>query len=73
MHIKLKTRKHSSEIRGLCSTKCSRETLQKIFRFSFRATLQFCRHRPGYSKGKNIKLHKMKNKQKTMWVFLLLQ
>ena len=46
-------RYHSSEIRGLCSTKCSRETLQNLlyfmykkthvvfFRFSFRAILYF--------------------------------
>ena len=44
---------HSSEIRGLCSTKCSSETLQNLlyfmykenprsfFRFLFRATLLF--------------------------------
>ena len=63
---------HSSQFQSLCSTKSSSETLQNLpyfvhtktqscfFRFSFCATL--C-HRPGHSLGKNIKLHKMKNRK----------
>ena len=45
---------HSSEIRGLRSTLCPRETLQNLL---------ICRHRPGHSLGKNIKLHEMKNEK----------
>ena len=56
---------HSSEIRGLCSTKCPRETLQNLpyfrymkiqscfFHFSFHATLK-------------IKWHEIKNLKNTM-------
>ena len=47
-----------------------------FFRISFRANLFFpnefpglCRHGPGHSLGKKIKLHEVKNKKST-WDFL---
>ena len=63
MHVKITSifyeSDHSSEIRGLHSMKCSSKTLQN-------------EHRPGHSLGKNIKLHEMKNEEKT-WVFLYIK
>ena len=75
--------KHTSEIRGLRSTKCFSKMLQNLLYFMYKKThviffifiscnfifLPYkcpglCRHRPGHSLGKNIKLHEMKNKKK---------
>ena len=72
---------HSSEIRGLCSTKCSSETLQNLLYFMYKKThvVFFVFHfmqlyiftlwMP-WSLSKNIKLHEIKTK-KTTWVLLL--
>ena len=66
---------HSSEIRGLRSTKCSSETLQNLlyfmhkkthvvfFRFSFRATLYF------YLINALVYV----DRKKTSWVFLCIK
>ena len=45
---------HSSEIRGLRSTKCSSKTLQNLLYFMYKKThvvffVFHCRHRPGHS------------------------
>ena len=71
---------HSSEKRGLRSMKCSSETLQNLLYFMYKKTrvvffafhsvqlyiFTSCRHRPGHSQGKNIKLHEMKNEKNYM-------
>ena len=61
---------HSSEIRGLHSTKCSSETLQNLLYFMYKKThvvffcFLFLFH--FVQQGKNIKLHEMKNKKNYM-------
>ena len=48
---------------GVCAR---RKVPEKCFKICHISYTQSCRHRPGHSLGKNVKLHKMKNEKNYM-------